>query len=118
MLPGGEGKRIARGRTRRLYPTLVDAAVIVALFVASPFPSGLCWQHAYSLVVPMAVVIFILVGRSDEPGADGFGLQSLPRQSQGAIRTWLITVVALFVLGYATKTSAIFSRRLILTWII
>jgi len=67
-----------------------------------------------ALVIIVALLAFILFRRSDISE-----LHSKPKIWNIAISTlvaWSLLFTILLILGYATKTSSIFSRRLILSW--
>jgi putative colanic acid biosynthesis UDP-glucose lipid carrier transferase len=61
----------------------------------------------------LALMIFRETLPEDEPWERGFWTISLPTLSR-----WLLLFSILLVLGYATKTSSIFSRKTLFTWLI
>lgn len=70
--------------------------------------------HALMIIAALLALILFRGKRSDElPIAHGFWSVSL-----SVFGRWLMLFAILLVLGYATKTSSIFSRKLLFTWLI
>ena len=94
---------------------LLDGTVVVALLVV------ICWfytvplTHDYFILGSVAFLLTIMVfqgSRLYRPWRGVF-LGQLVRQ---VFLAWVLVAAILAVLGYLTKTSDIFSRRVLLTW--
>jgi putative colanic acid biosynthesis UDP-glucose lipid carrier transferase len=78
---------------------------------------GVDLSDAYQALLIIAALLALLLF----PGPGASELRARPRFWSTAISTfwaWCILFAVLLALGYATKTSAIFSRRLLLSWAI
>jgi putative colanic acid biosynthesis UDP-glucose lipid carrier transferase len=75
------------------------------------------WNQRLTLVAVIAIGFFILVGESSEL------YRSWPRSSMRQLvakiaKVWLVTVALLFVLGWATKMTGVYSRLVMGTWLL
>jgi len=96
----------------------VSAAIVVALSL-----SVAMWIHGVEsselyhglLIISVLIALMLISGRSQETDA-------LPPQlwniSLSVVSRWFLLVGILLLLGYATKTSSIFSRKTLFTWFI
>lgn len=96
---------------------IIDALTIFSVLWGSVLISGGHWGESYNLAATWAVGFMLFFGQ----------MQNLYRTWRGAplrqdiVRiwlTWLTATLGLLLLAYATKTSADYSRRVILTWFI
>ena len=93
---------------------ILDGVVVILLLL------GLCWffgepfsrYHLLGLTAFFLTVMVFQAAQLHQPwrGAD------LMRMVHRVFLSWIVVIAMLAILGYATKTSAIFSRRVILTW--
>lgn len=96
---------------------LLDGGVVVVLLVI------LCWLYAIPLKfeyfalggVTFGLTIIVFRGARLYQPWRGVFLGRLIRQT---FLAWAVVIAILAVLGYVTKTSAIFSRRVVLSWFI
>jgi len=74
------------------------------------------WSDFYTIATFAAMVLFILA--SEISGLYGSWRFSYLRQEISQVFiTWFWVVFGLLIVAYATKTSSIYSRRILLTWI-
>ncbi|GJM17450.1 MAG: undecaprenyl-phosphate glucose phosphotransferase [Thermodesulfobacteriota bacterium] len=74
------------------------------------------WSDFYTIATFAAMILFILA--SEISGLYGSWRFSYLRQEISQVFvTWFWVVFGLLILAYATKTSSIYSRRILLTWI-
>ena len=99
------------------FQWLLDGTVVVALLVV------ICWfytvplTHDYFILGAVTFLLTIMVfqgSRLYRPWRGVF-LGQLVRQ---VFLAWVLVAAILAVLGYLTKTSDIFSRRVLLTWFV
>ena len=98
---------------RRVCPSiLVGLSLIVTTWVY-----GVEFKDAYTALLIVAVLLALMLfpgsGRSVNAASSGISALSI-----SVITRWCLLVAVLLLLGYATKTSSIFSRRVLLSWFV
>jgi len=73
------------------------------------------WTDKYSLIVAISVGLFLFVASVQRIYTDSNAL-SLGRRVIKVLYIWLLVVMSLLLFGYATKTSAEYSRLTLFTW--
>lgn len=78
---------------------------------------GQSFDRAYQLLMIItALLAIILYQREEIP--EPFSRTNSWSASVSTILTWIVLVGSLLLLGYATKSSEIYSRRILLTWFV
>jgi putative colanic acid biosynthesis UDP-glucose lipid carrier transferase len=96
---------------RGLVPPVVSTAVLVAL--ANSFDVRFTQSYVV-LALISAMLVWIAIGRDQQHGG---AIPASPLALAGqTIVEWAAVVATLLLIGYATKTSASFSRRLLFLW--
>jgi len=92
-----------------------DALLVgVALLVVTRL-YAVNWTDKYSLIVAISVGLFLFVASVQRIYTDSNAL-SLGRRVIKVLYIWLLVVMSLLLFGYATKTSAEYSRLTLFTW--
>ena len=73
------------------------------------------WSDKYSLVLAISIGLFMFVAGVQRVYTDSNAL-SLGRRTVKVLYIWLVVVMGLLLFGYATKTSAEYSRLTLFTW--
>jgi putative colanic acid biosynthesis UDP-glucose lipid carrier transferase len=97
---------------RRVTAALVTMASLYLLMLVYDVEMGNAYQALFIISALMALILF--------PGSSAVSDVLPPRFWNillSATSRWCLLVGALLLLGYATKTSSIFSRRVLITWI-
>jgi len=74
-------------------------------------------RHWYFLLGASAIIIFYVSAKLCGLYGNWRGT-SLADEAGVVIRTWFVAALAILLTGYASKTSTIYSRRVVLTWLI
>jgi undecaprenyl-phosphate glucose phosphotransferase len=94
-----------------------DIFIIISTLFITSWVLDVAW-HAY-FTVAGSVAIIIYITTAEITGLYGSWRFSYIRQEiQQVMLTWLGVVFILLILAYATKTSSIYSRRVLLSWIL
>ncbi|MBL4851941.1 MAG: undecaprenyl-phosphate glucose phosphotransferase [Gammaproteobacteria bacterium] len=86
----------------------------MALFVVA-YWYKVNWTDKYSLIVAISVGLFLFVASVQRVYTDSNAL-SLGRRAVKVCYIWLLVIMGLLLFGYATKTSAEYSRLTLFTW--
>ncbi|NOX27385.1 MAG: undecaprenyl-phosphate glucose phosphotransferase [Gammaproteobacteria bacterium] len=78
---------------------------------------GVIWTDKYSLIVAISIGVFLFVAGVQRIYTDSNAL-SLGRRAAKVCYIWLLVVMGLLLFGYATKTSAEYSRLTLFTWFV
>ncbi len=101
--------------------TLLDAVVPPLLAVALLYGLCVAWGvHFASFYVVLSTLVSILSLLLPR-GRPGNSMQLVPQTlplASGVVARWFIIVAILFAIGFVTKNSEGFSRRVMLTWIV
>ncbi len=100
-----------------LFTRLTDALLVVASFWFLAWFYGVIWDDKLGLVVVSGTGIFVFLAETNDLYRSWRGA---PLWQEG-IRLWWVwlgVVLGLLFLAYATKSSAEYSRRMILSWFI
>ena len=109
----GTFRRFDRGLSALIR--LVDVGCVGLVLIVSTRIFAVEWIHGYSYVAVIAMALFAL-------GSEYFRIYTswraapLGNEIVAVSLTWIAVVVALLVLGYASKTTADFSRLALGTW--
>jgi putative colanic acid biosynthesis UDP-glucose lipid carrier transferase len=96
----------------------VSAAIVVALTLQlSMWMYGVRNSDPYLAVMIIGVLLALILFRGRRPD-DIYMSRSFWSFSLSVVSRWMLFFAILLVLGYATKTSSIFSRRTLFTWVI
>jgi putative colanic acid biosynthesis UDP-glucose lipid carrier transferase len=96
---------------------LIDAFLIIAALRLALIFYGLGWTYGYFVASVPAVFFFYLFGESLQIYRSWRGAV-LIRQLQPVLLSWILTVFALLLLAYMTKTTATYSRVVIGLWLL
>ena len=96
---------------------LLDGAVVVALLVIFCRLYAVPISFEYFVLGAVTFVLTIIVFRSTRLYQPWRGVY-LGRLFRQTFLAWVVVIAILAVLGYVTKTSTIFSRRVVLSWFI
>jgi undecaprenyl-phosphate glucose phosphotransferase len=92
-----------------------DVFIIISTLFMTSWILGVTWHAFFTIAGSVAIVIYITT--AELTGLYGSWRFSYIRQEiQQVLLTWLGVVFVLLILAYATKTSSIYSRRVLLTW--
>jgi len=96
----------------------MDIFLILGTLYVTSLLLGVSW-HGYFITIAgvIAIVVYIITAEITALYAS-WRLGSLTDENTQVIITWLAVIFVLLILAYATKTSAIYSRRVILTWMV
>jgi putative colanic acid biosynthesis UDP-glucose lipid carrier transferase len=96
----------------------VDAFVIIAALILCASIYGLDWTASnYLMLIFCSVVFFAFFSDISGLGNSWRG-QSRGAEFQAIIYSWIGVILALLLLGYATKTTASFSRLTVGAWLL
>lgn len=94
----------------------VSGAVVASLALAvGMVANGTAMTPPYQALLIIATLLALICVRGPKPSIDHTPA-TFPTALTTTVLAWLIVLGVLLLLGYATKTSSEFSRRLILTW--
>lgn len=96
---------------QRLLDGLI--AVILLVFLCWLYDTPFMHQYVILATISFLLIIVIFQGSRVYKPWRGIGLGQMARQM---ILGWLLLAGILAALGYATKTSALFSRKVLLSW--
>ncbi len=94
-----------------------DLLIIISTLFLVAWAMGIQWRDYFTIAGCIAIVTYVITAEMTALYAS-WRLGSLTDENKQVILTWIAVVFALLVLAYATKTSAIYSRRLLLTWML
>jgi putative colanic acid biosynthesis UDP-glucose lipid carrier transferase len=116
---------VDNAKAKREFPYILLVALrrIAAPLIAILTLHLSIWINGGELRVPYQalLIITVLITAMLFPGKSQHGNTLAPRISNIALSVvgrWFIVIAVLLLLGYATKTSSIFSRRVLFTWFI
>ena len=95
---------------------LLDGLVVVLFLVVLALLYGVPFQKPYQLLSALAFVLTLLVFRAAQLYRPWRGVDFI-RLGQRVVVAWVIVTGLLLALGFVTKTSAYFSRGVLLPWI-
>jgi putative colanic acid biosynthesis UDP-glucose lipid carrier transferase len=96
----------------------VSAAIVVALsLIATTWAYGTPLSELYQALLIIATLLALMLLPGENQGASTLTPQ-VSSISLSVITRWSVLILILLLLGYATKTSAIFSRKALFTWFI
>jgi len=100
-----------------LIQWFLDGLVVVFLLAALALLYGVPFQKPYQLLSTLAFVLTLLVFRAAQLYRPWRGVDFM-RLGQRVVVAWVIVTGLLLALGFASKTTAYFSRGVLLPWII
>jgi putative colanic acid biosynthesis UDP-glucose lipid carrier transferase len=95
----------------------MDIFLILGLLYLSALFLGVPWQDYFTVAGCIAIVIYIITAEITALYAS-WRLGSLFDENKQVIFTWLAVIFVLLIIAYATKTSSIYSRRVLLSWMV
>lgn len=114
-MAGSSGFRASTSSRLSFFSRTGDALLVGAALIVVTQIYGVAWSEKYSLVLAIAIGLFLFVAGVQRIYTDGY-LLSLGRHTVKIAYIWLIVVMGLLLLGSATKTSAEYSRLTLFTW--
>ena len=96
---------------------MLDIGLIVALYGLLLSSSNLDWDALRVLGLTLAVALFVLLAEM-QGMYRSWRTSSVADEIRTVLTIWSLVVFALLALAFATKTSAIFSRAMMLSWFI
>ncbi len=95
-----------------------DVVLIVASLWLTTWLYGLPWIRHYTVAALWTIGLFLMVVHFSELYRSWRGSLLRSREFLRLLEAWLAVVLTLLFLGFATKTSSEYSRRLFLTWFV
>ena len=95
---------------------LLDGLIVVLLLAILAFAYGVPLQTAYHLLAALAFILTLLVFRAAQLYRPWRGVDFL-RLGQRVLLAWGIVTGLVLAIGFVTKTTAYFSRGVLLPWI-
>jgi putative colanic acid biosynthesis UDP-glucose lipid carrier transferase len=97
---------------------VVDAGVIVATLFIGAALYGIDWTASNYLMLAFCAVVFFAFFSDISGLGNSWRGQTIGAESQAIFYSWIGTILCLLLLGYATKTTASFSRITVGGWMI
>lgn len=94
---------------------IVDAIVVGGSLWLLALLFGIQWDNNYNLAVAWSIGLFFFFGQSRDLYRSWRG-GTIRQEVVRIWLAWMAVILGLLFLAYATKTSAYFSRRLVLSW--
>jgi len=94
-----------------------DILIIISTFFLLSLIFGVNWSDHFTLVGSIAIIMYIIVAELTALYAS-WRVVNLSDENKQVILTWLVVVFGLLVIAYASKTSSVYSRRVLLSWMI
>ena len=116
MAPNGRRLSPFRSAIVPLF-RIVDVLLVAGLLRLIAAMSNVEWTDIYTLAVAWGVALFMLFSEFQGVYHSWHGAP-VRQESFRIFFTWIFVVLGLLFVGYATKTSAEYSRRVILTWFV
>ena len=96
---------------------ILDALLLAGILYILPYAYGIPFGPYKDFVAVFAGVCFILIGQAS--GLYGsWRISSMKSEVLAIIQVWMIVIVLIIAMAFLSKTSANFSRRIMLTWIV
>ncbi len=96
---------------------LTDWLIIAGVFLFFVWLYQLPWLDAYTIALSTALLIYVF-GSEVLALYRSWRVSALGSELSRVWVLWLFVILGLLLLAYATKTSSVFSRRLILSWLL
>ncbi|VAX24943.1 hypothetical protein MNBD_NITROSPINAE03-1319 [hydrothermal vent metagenome] len=94
---------------------LIDSIIVCGLLYIMVYAKGMKFDNLHSLLAVTALLLMWISYNS-------FGVYRRHTDTLGSfvklLKAWSVVVLALVFIGFATKTSTVFSRQVIVTWVI
>lgn len=100
-----------------IFQRLADGLILGGVLLLIAYDSGIHWRFEYNVVVMVTPLLFIVLGEINGLYASRRGA-SLLAESARVGYAWFWVLLVLLFLAYATKTSEVFSRRVMLSWFV
>jgi putative colanic acid biosynthesis UDP-glucose lipid carrier transferase len=100
-----------------LVHRIMDGLWIVLILVGLTASFDVQWTEQYTAAAASAVALFFFFGESNGLYRSWRG-ETVTYESLQVLLVWFWMMLGLLFIGYATKTSAIYSRRVLLTWMV
>ncbi|NKB37188.1 MAG: undecaprenyl-phosphate glucose phosphotransferase [Gammaproteobacteria bacterium] len=94
-----------------------DILIIITTLFMLAWLLRVQWHGYLTLAGCVAIIVYVITAEVTALYAS-WRLGSLTNENKQVIITWAAVVFVLLVLAYITKTSSIYSRRVLLTWMI
>jgi putative colanic acid biosynthesis UDP-glucose lipid carrier transferase len=114
---------ISNGLMRSHTPTisfmqrLVDAILIIASFHVVSWLYDIQFGKNYFVFAIISALCFYVIGQAR--GLYGsWRISSIRNESGAVILVWILAFASLLIIAFVSKTSTLFSRRVVLTWMI
>jgi len=101
-----------------LFQRIADAAILFATLLLSTMLMKVTWIPAYSLAALAAIIMFLIVASPGNLYDRSWRSVSFSTEITRILHIWLWVLLSLLAIAYATKTSTLYSRRAITTWLI
>jgi len=101
-----------------LFQRIVDAVILFATLLLSTKLMEVTWIPAYSLAALAAIIMFLIVASPGNLYDRSWRSVSFSTEITRILHIWLWVLLSLLAIAYATKTSTLYSRRAITTWLI
>jgi len=96
---------------------ILDALLVGGLLWFTSIIYGVQWEPHYSFATALTMGLFFIIAQSNDLYRSRRG-SSLHYESMRLWIAWLSVILVLLFLAYATRTSADYSRGVILTWFV
>lgn len=104
------------GSRMGLISSLLDAATIGGLLWLLSISYHRAWDSGYTQVLVGAVGLFFYFAQTQDLYRSWRGSSMMRQEFIGILVAWFWAILVILFFVYATKTSAEYSRRLMLTW--
>ncbi|MEM8942538.1 MAG: sugar transferase, partial [Pseudomonadota bacterium] len=98
-----------------LAQRICGAVVTFAVLIVGMFVNNTAMTPYYQALLIIATLLALILVRGPKASLDHTP-STFPAALVATAFSWVVVIGVLLLLGYATKTSSIFSRRLLLTW--
>ena len=95
---------------------LLDAVILLVSLLFCVWFMNVKWVPDYSLAVLVAIILFFVVGGTSQLYDRTWRSVSLTTEAAKVIHVWFWVALGLLAMAYATKTTAVFSRRTMTMW--
>jgi len=93
---------------------IIDVLIIGGIFVMIPLVYGIAWHIHFTIATILTILVYTLIAQVSELYGS-WRFSSISQEIQKVLMICLATIFVLLALAYATKTSAVYSRRVLLT---
>jgi len=101
-----------------LFQRVADAAILFATLGLSTQLMDVNWVHEYSLAGLVTIMLFLIISSPAGLYERSWRSVTFSTEVTRVLHIWIWVILGLLIIAYATKTSTIYSRRAITTWLV